>query len=66
MERFKHQVSGGWWKPVDGDWTQAGCEIQNFLTGNRQLQRRLGWTAHDAHKAGKHWFTKYPEFISPR
>ncbi|KAJ7898971.1 hypothetical protein B0H13DRAFT_2664450 [Mycena leptocephala] len=37
MERFKHQ---------------AGCEIQNFLTGNRQLQRRLGWTAHDAHKAG--------------
>ncbi|KAJ7857220.1 hypothetical protein B0H13DRAFT_2237721 [Mycena leptocephala] len=52
MERFKHQVSGGWWKPVDGDWTQAGCKIQTFLTGNRQLQRRIGWTSPDAYKAG--------------
>ncbi|KAJ6508188.1 hypothetical protein C8R45DRAFT_815921 [Mycena sanguinolenta] len=52
MERFKHQVSGGWWKPSDGDWTQAGDKIKVFLTGNRQLQRRLGWTPHDAYKAG--------------
>ncbi|KAJ7862001.1 hypothetical protein B0H14DRAFT_3615236 [Mycena olivaceomarginata] len=52
MERFKHQVSGGWWKPVDGDWTQAGRKIQTFLTGNQQLQRRIGWTSHDAYKAG--------------
>ncbi|KAJ7850524.1 hypothetical protein B0H14DRAFT_3664811 [Mycena olivaceomarginata] len=52
MECFKHQVSGGWWKPVDGDWTQAGREIQTFLTGNQQLQRRIGWTSHDAYKAG--------------
>ncbi|KAJ7310144.1 hypothetical protein DFH08DRAFT_718875 [Mycena albidolilacea] len=52
MERFKHQVSGGWWKPSDGDWTQAGYKIQTFLTGNRQLQRRLGWTPVDAYKAG--------------
>ncbi|KAJ6545514.1 hypothetical protein B0H19DRAFT_1212296 [Mycena capillaripes] len=52
MERFKHQVSGGWWKPVDGHWTQAGCKIQTFLTGNKQLQRRIGWTSHDAYKAG--------------
>ncbi|KAJ7318546.1 hypothetical protein DFH08DRAFT_917520 [Mycena albidolilacea] len=52
MERFKHQVSGGWWKPVDGDWTQAGSEIQNFLTANRQLQRRLGWAPHDLIKPG--------------
>ncbi|KAJ7870959.1 hypothetical protein B0H14DRAFT_3571865 [Mycena olivaceomarginata] len=52
MERFKHQVSGGWWKPVDGDWTQAGRKIQTFLTGNQQLQRCIGWTSHDAYKAG--------------
>ncbi|KAJ7820820.1 hypothetical protein B0H14DRAFT_3089221 [Mycena olivaceomarginata] len=51
MEHFKHQVSGGWWKPSDGDWTQAGYKIQTFLTGNRQLQRRLGWTPVDAYKA---------------
>jgi hypothetical protein len=53
MECFKHQVSGGWWKPVDGDWTQAGHKIQTFLTGNQQLQRRIGWTSHDAYKAGR-------------
>ncbi|KAJ7807985.1 hypothetical protein B0H14DRAFT_2609270 [Mycena olivaceomarginata] len=52
MERFKHQVSGGWWKPVDGDRTQAGSEIKNFLTANRQLQRRLGWAPHDLIKPG--------------
>ncbi|KAJ7885706.1 hypothetical protein B0H14DRAFT_2338587 [Mycena olivaceomarginata] len=52
MERFKHQVSGGWWKPVDGDWTQAGSEIKNFLTANRQLQCRLGWAPHDLIKPG--------------
>ncbi|KAJ7827689.1 hypothetical protein B0H14DRAFT_3144540 [Mycena olivaceomarginata] len=52
MECFKHQVSSGWWKPVDGDWTQAGRKFQTFLTGNQQLQRRIGWTSHDTYKAG--------------
>ncbi|KAJ7832377.1 hypothetical protein B0H13DRAFT_2240461 [Mycena leptocephala] len=52
MERFKHQVSGGWWKPEDGDWTRAGCEIHSFLTGNKQLQRRLGWTPPGIYKPG--------------
>ncbi|KAJ7302555.1 hypothetical protein DFH08DRAFT_926143 [Mycena albidolilacea] len=53
MERFKHQVSGGWWKPEGGDeWTQAGVRIRNFLTGNKQLQRRLGWTPPNAIKPG--------------
>lgn len=56
MERFKHQVSGGWWKPVDGDWTQAGSEIKNFLTANRQLQRRLGWAPHDLIKPGMYYY----------
>ncbi|KAJ7772761.1 hypothetical protein B0H14DRAFT_3589979 [Mycena olivaceomarginata] len=44
MERFKHQVSGGWWKP-DGsqDYVRAGREITAFLEKNKELQRRLGW-----------------------
>ncbi|KAJ7792622.1 hypothetical protein B0H14DRAFT_3094163 [Mycena olivaceomarginata] len=52
MERFKHQVSGGWWKPDGGDWTHAGHKIQGFLVGNKQLQRRLGWTAQNVFKPG--------------
>ncbi|KAJ6617842.1 hypothetical protein B0H10DRAFT_1796504 [Mycena sp. CBHHK59/15] len=44
MERFKHQVSGGWWKAgASESWIQAGEHIRSFLTGNKQLQRRLGW-----------------------
>lgn len=43
MERFKHQVSGGWWKGVAGEWIQAGPEVQDFLKKNPELQRRLGW-----------------------
>ncbi|KAJ7715042.1 hypothetical protein B0H16DRAFT_1477673 [Mycena metata] len=52
MERFKHQVNGGWWKSANGDWTQAGCKIRRFLTENKQLQRRLGWTADHLFKPG--------------
>ncbi|KAF7349037.1 hypothetical protein MVEN_01425300 [Mycena venus] len=52
MERFKHQVSGGWWKPDGGDWTRAGHKIRGFLVGNKQLQRRLGWTAQNVFKPG--------------
>ncbi|KAJ6588300.1 hypothetical protein B0H19DRAFT_1247985 [Mycena capillaripes] len=37
MEHFKHQ---------------AGSEIRNFLTVNRQLQRRLAWASHDLIKPG--------------
>jgi hypothetical protein len=53
MERFKHQVSGGWWKPDGGDWTHAGHKIRGFLVGNKQLQRRLGWTAQNVFKPGE-------------
>ncbi|KAJ7658929.1 hypothetical protein B0H14DRAFT_2659261 [Mycena olivaceomarginata] len=53
MERFKHQVSGGWWMPDDEDeWTQAGLRIYSFLTRNKQLQHRLGWTPPDLLKPG--------------
>ncbi|EDQ99232.1 uncharacterized protein LACBIDRAFT_316826 [Laccaria bicolor S238N-H82] len=44
MERFKHIVSGGWWKTEDNDWTQAGKHVRNYLKEEVQLQRRLGWT----------------------
>ncbi|KAJ7696531.1 hypothetical protein B0H17DRAFT_929328 [Mycena rosella] len=43
MERFKHVVSGGWWKNSDGVYTRAGSLVRSFLTSNKQLQRRLGW-----------------------
>ena len=43
MERFKHQVSGGWWKDVNGNYIQAGENVRDFMKRNKQLQRRLGW-----------------------
>ncbi|KDR77189.1 hypothetical protein GALMADRAFT_267364 [Galerina marginata CBS 339.88] len=43
MERFKHQVSGGWWKNSNGDYVQAGANVRDFMKSNKQLQRRLGW-----------------------
>ncbi|KAJ7707163.1 hypothetical protein B0H16DRAFT_1824386 [Mycena metata] len=52
MERFKHQVSGGWWKPDGSDWTRAGSKISNFLVGNKNLQHRLGWTPQSLLKPG--------------
>lgn len=52
MERFKHQVSGGWWKTDRGDWRQAGPKIRNFLQKNKQLQRRLGWVDNIGHEPG--------------
>ncbi|KAJ6477665.1 hypothetical protein C8R45DRAFT_1101972 [Mycena sanguinolenta] len=52
MERFKHQVSGGWWKLDGGDWTQAGYKINGFFAANKQLQRRLGWAPGSQFKPG--------------
>ncbi|KAJ7488709.1 hypothetical protein B0H11DRAFT_2405755 [Mycena galericulata] len=43
MERFKHMVSGGWWKSGDGRYVQAGPRVATFLQQNKELQRRLGW-----------------------
>ncbi|KAI0037418.1 hypothetical protein FA95DRAFT_1507003, partial [Auriscalpium vulgare] len=46
MERFKHQVSGGWWrdqKPESTSFVRAGEEVRKFLARNSGLQRRLGW-----------------------
>ncbi|KAJ7083339.1 hypothetical protein B0H15DRAFT_785013 [Mycena belliarum] len=44
MERFKHVVSGGWWKNAEGNYIRAGSTVRSFLTSNKELQRRLGWS----------------------
>lgn len=44
MERFKHVSSGGWWKNSEGTYIRAGSLVRSFLTSNRELQRRLGWS----------------------
>ncbi|KAI0688378.1 hypothetical protein BC835DRAFT_1284746 [Cytidiella melzeri] len=43
MERFKHQVSGGWWKDGKGGYIRAGKNVREFLRCSPELQRRLGW-----------------------
>ena len=43
MERFKHQVNGGYWKSSGSQYVQAGMKIRSFLQNNLHLQRRLGW-----------------------
>lgn len=53
MERFKHQISGGWWKNGGGQWIQAGRKVRHLLQNNNQIQRRLGWTNNDSIQAGK-------------
>ncbi|KAJ7703504.1 hypothetical protein B0H17DRAFT_1157088 [Mycena rosella] len=54
MERFKHVVSGGWWKNSDGVYTRAGSLVRSFLTSNKQLQRRLGWAERSHLEIGTH------------
>lgn len=43
LERFKHQVSDGWWKNQQGNYTRAGPSIVDFLKIYPDLQRCLGW-----------------------
>ncbi|KZT28379.1 hypothetical protein NEOLEDRAFT_1161183 [Neolentinus lepideus HHB14362 ss-1] len=52
MERFKHQVSGGWWKDSNGEYVQAGEKVRKFLQENAKLQRRLGWVSKNILKIG--------------
>ncbi|KAI0072764.1 hypothetical protein K474DRAFT_1604488 [Panus rudis PR-1116 ss-1] len=44
LERFKHLVSGGFWKNAMGEYVSAGENIRTFLRTRKELQRRLGWT----------------------
>ncbi|KAH9922979.1 uncharacterized protein B0H18DRAFT_878929, partial [Fomitopsis serialis] len=41
MDRFKHQVSGGWWKDPSGKFVQAGERVRRYFD-NDDVQRRLG------------------------
>ncbi|KAI0734930.1 hypothetical protein C8Q72DRAFT_915044 [Fomitopsis betulina] len=43
MERFKHQVSGGWWRDQTGSYVHAGEYVRAFLLENPALQCCLGW-----------------------
>lgn len=52
MERFKHQVSGGWWRNAAGTYVQAGRGVRSFVESNKELQRRLGWVDNVTVKAG--------------
>lgn len=53
MERFKHQVSGGWWKAHESEqYVQAGRKVISFLDKNKDLQRRLGWMDKSKPKPG--------------
>jgi hypothetical protein len=38
MERFKHMLSGGWWKGVDSAYKQTGKAIQSLFRSNQEIQ----------------------------
>jgi hypothetical protein len=42
MERFKHMVSGGWWRTGEV-YSQAGAGVRGMMSSSPELQRRLGW-----------------------
>ncbi|KAJ6609282.1 hypothetical protein B0H10DRAFT_1954712 [Mycena sp. CBHHK59/15] len=53
MERFKHQVSRGWWKPTGSqEYVQAGTKVISFLHHNKELQWWLGWMDESKPKPG--------------
>ncbi|KAJ7769297.1 hypothetical protein B0H16DRAFT_1660998 [Mycena metata] len=52
MEHFKHMVSGGWWCNPTVEYIRAGSSVSSFLTSNRELQRRLGWSEKTALPCG--------------
>ncbi|KAI0697961.1 hypothetical protein BC835DRAFT_1269537, partial [Cytidiella melzeri] len=44
LERFKHQVSGGWWRAGHGgSYVRAGEGVREMFQTHSELQRRLGW-----------------------
>ncbi|KIJ47128.1 hypothetical protein M422DRAFT_249438 [Sphaerobolus stellatus SS14] len=42
LDRFKHTVSGGYWKTND-EWTTASTNVRLFFRRNPRLQALLGW-----------------------
>ncbi|OBZ68017.1 hypothetical protein A0H81_11962 [Grifola frondosa] len=51
LDRFKHEISGGWWKGQDGKFVQAGVRVRQYFN-NTQVQRRLGFVSKASHVAG--------------
>ncbi|THU81202.1 hypothetical protein K435DRAFT_565165, partial [Dendrothele bispora CBS 962.96] len=44
MERFKHIISGGYWRDVKTNrYICAGVAIREFFKKNQHVQRQLGW-----------------------
>ncbi|KAI0685857.1 hypothetical protein BC835DRAFT_1535847 [Cytidiella melzeri] len=43
LERFKHQVSGGWWRGEHSSYVRAGEGVREMFQMNGEIQRRLGW-----------------------
>ncbi|KAI0682538.1 hypothetical protein BC835DRAFT_1409568 [Cytidiella melzeri] len=43
LERFKHQVSGGWWRGEHGNYVCAGEGVREMFQMNSEIQCRLGW-----------------------
>lgn len=52
MDRFKHQVSGGWWRIDGSQFVQAGEAVRKYFE-TADLQRRLGYVSHTSPQPGK-------------
>ncbi|KAH9925298.1 uncharacterized protein B0H18DRAFT_933788 [Fomitopsis serialis] len=52
LGRFKHAVSGGWWKDESGRHVRAGEKVRQYFQ-NVEVQRRLGYVARSVASAGK-------------
>ena len=53
QETIKHILSGGWWAVTDGRWACPGSSVHNFITTNKVLQARIGWSKDAMFTAGK-------------
>ncbi|KAH9922155.1 hypothetical protein B0H21DRAFT_175850 [Amylocystis lapponica] len=51
LERFKHEVSGGWWRGQDDQFVRAGPCVREYFA-NTQVQRRLGYVKVQHQPAG--------------
>ncbi|KAI0747423.1 hypothetical protein BC629DRAFT_1685614 [Irpex lacteus] len=58
LERFKHQVSGGWWRSSDGTYICAGEGVQGMFESRTMMQSRLGWINEKELVQGLHSSTK--------
>jgi hypothetical protein len=44
QEVLKHQLTGGWWPAVDGEWERLGPSVRNFIHAHPTLQALVGWS----------------------